>query len=101
MVCPACVAGGFLGGAFGSFLGIHPPNSRTMKVISIATSATLAAITAIALKTMGYFSYCPCTSGFVMPLLSFSAVVIASGVVYSIAINYLIQRISSPSAAAS
>ena len=92
MMCPACPAAGFLGGAVGSFIGVKSPSSLKGKVLSTAITASLVSLTIIGLKVFAKISVCEGLG------LSFRGMkqalfkTLIMGAVYSLGVNYLLNR---------
>jgi hypothetical protein len=98
MACPVCPAAGWLGGWFGGYFGIEPPTHPGGRELSAAITANLIAITAIALKALFNISLCA-GGGFTLKnILLVGAKGIILGVIYSIGVNYLLNRYVFPSA---
>jgi hypothetical protein len=92
MVCPLCPSAGFLGGIIGGYLGVNPPKSVGGRYLSILTTANLVSLTVFALKTLANISMCG-SGGFT--LFNVGLVVaktLMMGIVYSIAVNHLLNR---------
>lgn len=92
MLCPICPTAGWFGGWVGGYFGVNPPPHWKGKMISAVITASLIAITAIALKY--FFNIALCSGG----RTTLEKAVIAGikglllGIVYSIGVNYLLGR---------
>lgn len=92
MVCPACPTIGFVGGILGGYIGINPPKTVQGKCISILTTSSLVSLTVIALKVFAKITICnfagltPYGVGLIL------AKTIPMAIVYSIGVNYLLNR---------
>ncbi|CUI17717.1 conserved membrane protein [Candidatus Protochlamydia naegleriophila] len=92
MVCPVCPTAGFFGGLIGGYLGIHPPATFRGRCISGLATAGLVSATIVALKTIFKISLCYGT-GFTLANVSVVlAKTLAMGIVYSIGVNFLLNR---------
>lgn len=92
MVCPVCPTTGFFGGLIGGYLGIHSPATFKGRCISSLATAGLVSATVVALKIIFNISLC---YGPGFTLVNVSAVLaktLAMGIVYSLGVNFLLNR---------
>lgn len=98
MACPVCPAAGWLGGWVGGYFGIEPPSHPGGRILSAVITANLIAITAIALKALFNISLCTGSGTFTLEnILLVGAKGLIMGVIYSIGVNYLLNRYVFPS----
>lgn len=97
MACPVCPAAGWLGGWVGGYFGIKPPTHSGGRELSAALTASLIAITAIALKALFNISLCAGGGLTLKGILLASSIGLVMGMIYSIGINYLLNRHVFPS----
>jgi hypothetical protein len=90
-MCPVCPTTSFLGGWVGGFVGVYPPKKMSGRIISAVISATLTTVTLLGIKAHFKLS---CRSG---PLVRNVAILTSSafalGVIYSIGVNFLLNRL--------
>jgi hypothetical protein len=91
MACPICPAAGWVGGWIGGYFGVKPPEHPGGRILSALVTANLMSITVIALKAL--FDVSLCVGG--VTLGNFIRVGVKAaimGIVYSIGVNYLLNR---------
>lgn len=96
MVCPVCPATGWVGGWIGGYLGINPPQHIRGRLISACITATLITITVIALKLLFNISLCEGGWFTFENIVKVGIKTMAMGIVYSIFVNYLLNRFVFP-----
>lgn len=98
MACPVCPAAGWLGGWFGGYFGIEPPTYPGGRELSATITANLIAITVIALKSLFDISLCVGGGVSLENIVRVGLKTLVMGVIYSIGVNYLLNRYVFPSA---
>jgi hypothetical protein len=94
MGCPACAAGGIVGGWVGGYFGINPPETRTGRVLSGLLTSTLTLVTLLAAKV--FFNKTLCGGASQPTINRFCRLVVAGlllGVIYSLGVNFLLKRV--------
>lgn len=92
MACPLCPAAGWFGGWIGGYFGFAPVDHPGGRILSAAVTASLIGISVIALQTISTVSLCKDGR---ITLDNFALVAgktFLMGVVYSIGVNYLLNR---------
>jgi hypothetical protein len=98
MVCPACPVIGMSGGFLGGYFGINIPKRTDQRVIGAVITSTMIGITVVALKCLFGIALCDGNGNFTLRnIVQVGSISLSMGIVYSIAINYLLNRIVSPS----
>lgn len=92
MVCPVCPAAGWFGGLVGGYFGIQPPRDQRGRMISAAITATLISTTLIAVKVLFNVSLCRGGEFTLANIACVGAKTLIMGVIYSIGVNYLLNR---------
>ena len=92
MVCPVCPATGWLGGWIGGYFGILPPEHSGGRILSAVITANLITITIIALKVLFNVSLCVDGDVNLRNIVCVGAKTFIMGVIYSIGVNYLLNR---------
>lgn len=92
MVCPVCPTAGFFGGLIGGYLGIHPPATVRGRCVSGLATAALVSTTIVALKAIFNISICYGTGLTAANVSIILAKTLAMGIVYSIGVNFLLNR---------
>lgn len=94
MGCPACAAGGIVGGWVGGYFGIYPPKTKTGRLLSGLLSSTLTLVTLLSLKV--FFNTTLCGGAARTSLHRFSRLVVIGlvlGIIYSIVVNILLKKV--------
>lgn len=95
MACVLCPTAGWLGGIIGGYFNIETPKTPSKKALSMITSATLTAVSVIALKYFTGISICDGTGALTARNIAQVGVIgLILGTIYSIAINYLMNKAS-------
>ena len=97
MGCPVCHVAGWFGGWVGGYLGIDPPKRPGGQLFSALITANLISITVIALKSLFNVSLCKAGASTLENIGRLSLITLATGIVYSIGVNYLLNRYVFPS----
>lgn len=93
MVCPVCLAEGWFGGWVGGyFFGIEPPTHPGGRVLSATITASLIAITVVALKALFNISLCAGGKVTLENMACVGGKTLVMGLIYSIGVNYLLNR---------
>lgn len=92
MVCPVCPTAGFFGGLIGGYLGIDPPATFKGRCISGLATAGLVSATIVALKKIFNISLCYGTGFTVDNVSVILAKTLTIGLIYSIGVNYILNR---------
>ncbi len=92
MACGICLASSYAGGWFGGYLGISSPEHRSGRIFSALITANLVGITVIALKSAFNLSLCGGAEWTARNVMILMGKTLALGVIYSIAVNYLLNR---------
>ncbi|KIC70953.1 hypothetical protein [Candidatus Protochlamydia amoebophila] len=94
-MCPVCPPVSFLGGLLGGYCGVNPPTTFKGHCISLVSTATLVTTTVVALKVLFRIPFCYGT-GFTFSNVSFIlAKTLVLGVIYSMGVNFLLNRFAS------
>ena len=96
MTCPVCPAAGWAGGWLGSYIGINPPQHRLGKFVSALITATLTLVTIVALKIIFNTTLCVGGTFTLENCVRVGLPALALGIVYSIGVNYLLNRFVFP-----
>lgn len=92
MVCPVCPVAGAVGGSIGGYIGIEPPQSKTLRIVSAAITTSLVVITIVALKCLCGISICDGNGDFslrnICQVVSISALL---AIIYSLAVNSILN----------
>ena len=92
MVCPVCPVAGMFGGYMGGYFGINMPEKPAHRAMSACITAGLIVITVVALKCLFGISVCDGNGDFSLRnITQVSAITLVLGVIYSIAVNYLLN----------
>jgi hypothetical protein len=92
-MCGLCSGAGFIGGYIGGYFGINPPASRSGRFASAVITSVITAVNVIALKRIFGQSICNGQGTFTAANLARTgAITLVLGIVYSIAVNYIISR---------
>ena len=89
--CP-CQVGSLFGGWLGGFIGIAPPDRDGGRILSACLTANLVSLTTIALDSIFRVSLCSGTGFTLRNVGQVIVKTVAMGIVYSIAVNYLLGR---------
>jgi len=92
MACPICPTAGFFGGIIGGYIGVNPPVTFGGKCLSAWTTANLVALTVIGLKVFGNIAICEGLGCSLKGLSLIFAKTMVLGIIYSIGVNYLLNR---------
>ena len=93
-MCPVCPAAGVFGGYLGGYFGINVPKDPNVRLACGVITAGLLVTTIVALKFFLGFSFCVDGGAFtVHNFVRVGIVALAIGIIYSIAVNYIMGLI--------
>jgi hypothetical protein len=97
-LCPVCPMTSFFGGLVGGYFGVEPPKHFEGRLLSAVITATMTGISTIVARRLFGLSLCDGNGNFSLGnIVQVGLITLVMGIIYSIAINFLLNKYVFPS----